>query len=92
MTGKRPCEERLDVLAVRARLPRHGGIAGAGLQALEIAALHAFNEDEEDDADACSAAHPSACDPDGEAPAPGPDDATFSWKDDFGRPDTMIDA
>ena len=63
-----------------------------GYKALEIAALHAFNEDEEDDADACSAAHPSACDPDGEAPAPGPDDATFSWKDDFGRPDTMIDA
>ena len=63
-----------------------------GYKALEIAALHAFNEDEEDDADACSAAHASACDPDGEAPAPGPDDATFSWKDDFGRPDTMIDA
>ena len=110
-----------------------------GYKALEIAALHAFNEDEEDDADsastqrakatgsdwiaakaaACelsgaegamvgvgdaslhplagdadarSAVRPNACDPDGEAPAPGPADATFSWKDDFGRPDTMIDA
>ena len=44
------------------------------------------------DADACSAAHPNACDPDGEAPVPGPANATFSWKDDFGRPDTVIDA
>lgn len=63
-----------------------------GYKALEIAALHAFNEDEERDADACSAVHPNACDPDGEAPVPGPADAAFSWKDDFGRPDTMIDA
>ena len=110
-----------------------------GYKALEIAALHAFNEDEEDeadsastqrakatgsdrmaakaaacepsgaegamagvgaatlhplagDADACSAARPNACDLDGEAPVPGPADAAFSWKDDFGRPDTMIDA
>ena len=44
------------------------------------------------DADACSAVHPNACDPDSEAPVPGPADAAFSWKDDFGRPDTMIDA
>ena len=44
------------------------------------------------DADACSAVHPNACDPDGEAPVPGPADATFSWKGDFGRPDTLIDA
>ena len=110
-----------------------------GYKALEIAALHAFGDDEEDnadsastqrakvtgsdrmaakaadcepagaegamvgvgaaslypfagDADACSAAHPNACDPDGEAPASGSADAAFSWKDDFGRPDTMIDA
>lgn len=129
-----------------------------GYKALEIAALHAFNEDEEDgvdsapsqrarvvgsdgiaekatasmrhaeasgpdkcaeekavsgpsvaegaagvgaaaslhplagDADVESPAHSSACNPDGEAPAPGPADAAFSWKDDFGRPDTMIDA
>lgn len=63
-----------------------------GYKALEIAALHAFNEDEERDADACSAARPNACDPDGEAPVPGLADAAFSWKDDFGRPDTMIDA
>ena len=46
------------------------------------------------DADVESPAHSSACDSDGEAPAsaPGPADAPFSWKDDFGRPDTMIDA
>ena len=63
-----------------------------GYKALEIAALHAFNEDEEDDADVCSAAPPNACDPDGEAPVSGSADAAFYWKDDFGRPDTMIDA
>ena len=44
------------------------------------------------DSDVESPAYSSACGPDGEAPAPGPADATFSWKDDFGRPDTMIDA
>lgn len=46
------------------------------------------------DADVESPAHLSACNPDGEAPvsAPTPADAAFSWKDDFGRPDTMIDA
>ena len=44
------------------------------------------------DADVESPAHSSACDSAGEAPAPGPADAVFSWKDDFGRPDTMIDA
>ena len=49
-----------------------------GYKALEIAALHAFSEDEEDGADPAS--------------APGPADAPFSWKDDFGRPDTVIDA
>lgn len=109
-----------------------------GYKALEIAALHAFSDDEEDgastqqvkaigsdevaakaaapepseaggsaaldvapspypsacDVDGCSATQPNACDSDGEAsaPTPGPADATFSWKDDFGRPDTMIDA
>ncbi|WP_307980041.1 DUF1385 domain-containing protein [uncultured Senegalimassilia sp.] len=109
-----------------------------GYKALEIAALHAFSDDEEDgadpassqraeasesggraagasnlaaeaegaagvgaaasphplagDADVESPAHSSACDSAGEAPAPGPADAVFSWKDDFGRPDTMIDA
>ncbi|WP_294361879.1 DUF1385 domain-containing protein [uncultured Senegalimassilia sp.] len=109
-----------------------------GYKALEIAALHAFSDDEEDgvdpapaqraeasesgeraagvpapaveaegaagvgaaasphplagDADVESPAHSSACDSAGEAPAPGPADAVFSWKDDFGRPDTVIDA
>ncbi len=109
-----------------------------GYKALEIAALHAFSEDEEDgadpalaqraeasesggrvagasdlvaeaegaagvgaaasphplagDADVESPAHSSACDSAGEAPAPDSANAPFSWKDDFGRPDTMIDA
>ena len=113
-----------------------------GYKALEIAALHAFSDDEEDevaakaaasmrqaeasgsgkraeekavsgpsvaegtagvgvassphslagDADVESPAHSSACDSAGEASAPGSADAVFSWKDDFGRPDTMIDA
>ncbi|MDO5792278.1 MAG: DUF1385 domain-containing protein, partial [Coriobacteriia bacterium] len=44
------------------------------------------------DADVESPAHLPACDSYGEASAPTPADATFSWKDDFGRPDTMIDA
>ena len=44
------------------------------------------------DSDVESPAYSSACGPDCEAPAPGPADATFSWKDDSGRPDTMIDA
>ena len=128
-----------------------------GYKALEIAALHAFSEDEEDEADSASAqrarvtgsdgiatkaaasmrqaeafgsgkhveekavfepsvaedaagvgaasshplvgdadvespAHLPACDSYGEASAPTPADATFSWKDDFGRPETMVDA
>ena len=108
-----------------------------GYKALEIAALHAFSEDKEDEAesamaqrsgatgfgegaakvaasgaedaaeaeidapsphspadsvDDCASMQSSACGSDGEAPAPDSADATFSWKDDFGRPDTMIDA
>ena len=60
------------------------GAAGVGAAAL----LHPLAGD----ADVESPAHSSACNPDGKAPVPGPADATFSWKDDFGRPDTMIDA
>ncbi len=114
-----------------------------GYKALEIAALHAFSDDEDNKAgspstqrseptgsgegiaktadsssrepseaegaaevgidapsphspagsiDACASMHPNACDPDGEAPVSGSADAAFYWKDDFGRPDTMIDA
>ena len=51
-----------------------------GFKALEIAAEHAFAEEDEAQADAVG-------DTQG-APAA----EAFSWKDDFGRPDTMIDA
>lgn len=88
-----------------------------GYKALEIAAMHAF--DDEDDADAAAdrpadgAAGEAPADPLGavgvsasvgdatdgadgavsaEAPAHGEEQRPFSWKDDFGRPDTMIDA
>ena len=84
-----------------------------GYKALEIAALHAFAEEgEEEPASDRAAASPaetdeSAASPvaladelageatlsasarNGGADASGP---SFSWKDDFGRPDTMIDA
>ena len=95
-----------------------------GYKALEIAALHAFSDDEEDGVDPAPAQraeasesgeraagvpapaveaegaagvgaaslHSLADDSAGEAPMPGPADAPFSWKDDFGRPDTVIDA
>ena len=45
-----------------------------GYKALEIAALHAFAEEGEDE------------------PAAAEEERAFSWKEDFGRPDTMIDA
>ena len=62
-----------------------------GYKALEIAALHAFSEDEEDEAGSASR-QPRASDSAGESSSSDPSDASFSWKDDFGRPDTMIDA
>ena len=88
-----------------------------GYKALEIAAMHAFGEEEPSEADE-PAPHPIEADEPAPLPiAPadglagdgsssagarsggagcGDGDATsspsFSWKDDFGRPDTMIDA
>ena len=62
-----------------------------GYKALEIAALHAFSDDEEDGAESAPA-QPCASDSAGETSSSDPSDAPFSWKDDFGRPDTMIDA
>lgn len=57
-----------------------------GYKALEIAALHAFAEDDADkDDDSAKASSESVDDVVGEG-------ESFSWKDDFGRPDTMIDA
>lgn len=78
-----------------------------GYKALEIAALHAFAEeaDEKDGAkdgveaamvDAAAAEEPSAkTDVEAILPDAVPvegDEKPFSWKDDFGRPETMIDA
>ena len=91
-----------------------------GYKALEIAAIHAFNEDEENvkdaaakdgvagggaAADCAEQAEPAKRDgvaetvshvcgrdadvADGQMPASN--EPAFSWKDDFGRPDTMID-
>ncbi len=63
-----------------------------GFKALEIAAMHAF-DDEENEVEGCDGGR-------GERPAPcGADPSSvedsqrpFSWKDDFGNPDTVIDA
>lgn len=71
-----------------------------GYKALEIAALHAFAEEgEEEPAAPAAAPAGTAADPASAsvgAPAETAEDAGapegFSWKDDFGRPDTMIDA
>ena len=73
-----------------------------GYKALEIAALHAFAEEGEEEGEpAAPAAAPAegAADPasaSAGATAEAAEDAGasegFSWKDDFGRPDTMIDA
>ena len=82
-----------------------------GYKALEIAALHAFDDEEEEASSksikekgntqspqqsmrvgedcASDAADPLYSSPLAEEAA---QDKSFSWKDDFGRPDTMIDA
>lgn len=77
-----------------------------GYKALEVAALHAFS-DESDNAeqngdeggkdcaheDASADEMQQACaDVSGEGGRPAEDDGRFSWKDDFGRPDVVIDA
>ncbi|MBQ9955529.1 MAG: DUF1385 domain-containing protein [Eggerthellaceae bacterium] len=62
-----------------------------GFQALEIAALHAFGEEDEEekpaDRNELVAEREGARAVEGEAAS-----SAFSWKEDFGRPDTMIDA
>ena len=77
-----------------------------GYKALEIAALHAFAEepDEHEAADRAKSevASASACadraegtvcaEEAGGAKSAAGDEKPFSWKDDFGRPDTVIDA
>ena len=56
-----------------------------GYKALEIAAMHAYgDEDDESEPSAPSAAAPVS--------ATRVEEKPFSWKDDFGNPDEMIDA
>ena len=57
-----------------------------GFKALEIATLHAYAE--EDEGEEGSSARTMAC----EQPTRQESEPEFSWKDDFGRPDTVIDA
>ncbi len=71
-----------------------------GYKALEIAALHAYVEDPDEDTTSAHAAGSSAVDgPNSPAPSgaafgdvPSRGERPFSWKDDFGNPDEMIDA
>ncbi|MEG0758766.1 MAG: DUF1385 domain-containing protein [Raoultibacter sp.] len=65
-----------------------------GYKALEIAALHAFAEEPEEKSDErpVEAQDGTPSEMPGEASSEAPSKDTFSWKDDFGRPDTMIDA
>lgn len=67
-----------------------------GYKALEIAALHAFSEEpeENDKKDTkVSASFDASSDPLTQGqPEVAPSKDAFSWKDDFGRPETMIDA
>ena len=55
-----------------------------GFKALEIAALHAFAEEDDEGHDVAAAPSPSS--------GAVADKPAFSWKDDFGRPDTVMDA
>ena len=57
-----------------------------GFKALEIATLHAYAEEDEGEEGAC--ARTTAC----EQPTRQESEPEFSWKDDFGRPDTVIEA
>lgn len=69
-----------------------------GFQALEIAALHAFGEEEDEEggkavetAEAAETTKAAGAE-DGVSAAAFAEERSFSWKEDFGRPDTMIDA
>lgn len=65
-----------------------------GYKALEIAALHAFADEDDDDGRdreeerEISRSAPSS----GSVDEASGGERPFSWKDDFGRPDTMVDA
>ena len=60
-----------------------------GYKALEVATLHAYADDGEEDGEPEAAPKQAESAPEVAAPEA---DASFSWKDDFGRPDTVIDA
>ncbi len=63
-----------------------------GYKALEIAAMHAF-ADEDEDADVAAPGEDAAFSRSEQvAASPGGEERKFSWKDDFGNPDEMIDA
>ena len=63
-----------------------------GYKALEIAAMHAF-ADEDEDADVAAPGEDAAFSRSEQvAASPGEEERKFSWKDDFGNPDEMIDA
>ncbi|WP_195525086.1 DUF1385 domain-containing protein [Eggerthella lenta] len=61
-----------------------------GYKALEIAALHAFAEEGEDEPAAAEEGDDARLEP--VLAAEAEEERAFSWKEDFGRPDTMIDA
>ena len=60
-----------------------------GYKALEVAAMHAYGEEPETEGDSAESLieeSSAACAKDDSA------SSSFSWKDDFGRPDTVIDS
>ena len=72
-----------------------------GYKALEIAANHAFDDEDEDGLDEAEQRPDDECDdvsdpqPDGrsrDGADAQPDERPFSWKDDFGRPGPVIEA
>ena len=60
-----------------------------GYKALEVATLHAYADDGEEDGEPETAPKQAESAPEAAAPEA---DSSFSWKEDFGRPDTVIDA
>ena len=63
-----------------------------GYKALEIAAMHAFADEDEDGDDVSAVSDSGSSAPSSDAASPRGEEKTFSWKDDFGNPDEMIDA
>ena len=64
-----------------------------GFKALEIATLHAYAEEDEGEEKAEEKpVSGTACEAACEQPTRQESEFEFSWRDDFGRPDTVIDA